>query len=80
MRCLKRHKFRLFKIASATDSKNVIDTADAVKLTGKGDMLFVSTGSPVPTRLQAPYISDERITDFVEYMAANLNPPELMTF
>ena len=69
-----------FKIDSATDSKNVIDTSDAVKLTGKGDMLFVSTGSPVPTRLQTPYITDERIADFVEYMAANLNPPELMTF
>ena len=69
-----------FKIDSATDSKNVIDTSDAVKLTGKGDMLFVSTGSPVPTRLQTPYITDERIADFVEYMTANLTPPELMTF
>ena len=69
-----------FKLESQTDSKNVIDTSDAVKLTGKGDMLFVSTGSPVPTRLQAPYISDERIADFVDYMISSLEPPELMTF
>ena len=69
-----------FSLTSATDSKNVIDTSDAVKLTGKGDMLFVSTGSPVPVRLQAPYIPEGKIFDFVDYMHSSIEPPELMTF
>ena len=69
-----------FALTSETESKNVIDSADAVKLTGKGDMLFVSTGSPVPARLQAPYIAEEKIFDFVDYMLSSLEPPELMTF
>ena len=69
-----------FAMSSATDSKNVIDTSDAVKLTGKGDMLFVSIGSPVPARLQAPYIPEGKIFDFVDYMHSSLQPPELMTF
>ncbi len=69
-----------FALTSATDSKNVIDSADAVKLTGKGDMLFVSTGSPVPARLQAPYVPEGKIFDFVDYMHSSLRPPELMTF
>ena len=69
-----------FSLTSETESKNVIDSSDAVKLTGKGDMLFVSTGSPVPARLQAPYIAEEKIFDFVDYMHSSLEPPELMTF
>ncbi len=67
-------------MTSATDSKNVIDTSDAVKLTGKGDMLFVSVGTPVPVRLQAPYIPEGKIFDFVDYMHSSLEPPDLMTF
>ena len=69
-----------FALTSATDSKNVIDSSDAVKLTGKGDMLFVSTGGPVPARLQAPYIAEEKIFDFVDYMHSSLEPQKLMTF
>ena len=69
-----------FSLTSETESKNVIDSSDAVKLTGKGDMLFVSTGSPVPARLQAPYIAEEKIFDFVDYMHSSLEPPELMAF
>ena len=56
------------------------DSKDAAKLTGKGDMLFMSTNNPVPVRLQAPYVSEARIADFVEYMTSNLEPPEYVKF
>lgn len=69
-----------FAMTSATDSKNVIDSSDAVKLTGKGDMLFVSVGNPVPVRLQAPYIAENKIFDFVDYMHSSLESAKLMTF
>ena len=70
----------VFALNSQADSRNVIDSQDAAKLTGKGDMLFMSTNNPVPTRLQAPYISEEKVADFVEYMTSNLEPPEYTTF
>ena len=69
-----------FALTSAADSRNIMDTADAARLTGKGDMLFISTASPVPVRLQAAFIDEERIADFVEYMSSSLEPPELVTF
>ena len=70
----------VFTLPVPEDSKNVIDSPDAAKLTGKGDMLFMSTGSPVPQRLQAPYVKPDKVADFVEYMTASLDPPELITF
>ena len=69
-----------FAVSSQSDSKNIIDSSDAARLTGKGDMLFVSTGSPVPVRLQAPYISDGKVSDFVDYMTSSLEAPDLITF
>ena len=70
----------VFALNSQADSRNAIDSQDAAKLTGKGDMLFMSTNNPVPTRLQAPYISEEKVADFTEYMTSNLEPPEYTTF
>lgn len=70
----------VFTLNNPADSKNVIDIPDGAKLIGKGDMLFVSTGSPVPVRLQAPYVKHEKIVDFVEYMNNGFEAPELMKF
>ncbi|MBQ7154034.1 MAG: hypothetical protein IJR85_00550 [Synergistaceae bacterium] len=70
----------VFTLNNAGDSKNAIDSPDGAKLIGKGDMLFVSTGSPVPVRLQSPYVKHEKIADFVEYMTSSLEPPELIKF
>ena len=57
-----------FAVPSQTDSRTIIDAAGADKLLGKGDMLFFSTRYPRPLRLQAPFITEERTLDFVEYM------------
>lgn len=69
-----------FTLSSDADSKNIIGSTDAVRLTGKGDMLFMAAGSPQVVRYQAPYVSEERISDFTEYMFASLEPPEMMKF
>ena len=58
-----------FSLSSAADSKNIIGTSDAEKLTGKGDMLFKSATGQQLFRLQTPYIEEEKILDFVEYMS-----------
>ncbi|MBQ7193529.1 MAG: hypothetical protein IJR98_04065 [Synergistaceae bacterium] len=72
----------VFSLSSEAESKNIIGTADAVRLTGKGDMLFRNTGAknPQPVRYQAPFISEDKISEFVEYMFSNLEPPETMKF
>ncbi|MBQ7220196.1 MAG: hypothetical protein IJS28_04370 [Synergistaceae bacterium] len=70
----------VFALSAQADSRNAIDSQDAAKLTGKGDMLFMSTSNPVAVRLQAPYISEEKIADFTEYMTNNLEPPEYTKF
>ena len=56
-----------FSLSSQSDSKNIIGITDADKLTGKGDMLFKDNESPRVVRLQAPFISEEKISAFVEY-------------
>ena len=69
-----------FTLSAEAESKNIIGNNDAMRLTGKGDMLFRNTGSPHPIRFQAPYINEDKISDFTEYMFASLEPPEMMKF
>ncbi|MBQ7196925.1 MAG: DNA translocase FtsK [Synergistaceae bacterium] len=63
-----------FSLESQSDSKNIIGFTDADKLTGQGDMLFKDSESQRLIRLQAPFISDEKVLEFVEYMGATLLP------
>ena len=69
-----------FKLSAENESRNVIGNSDAMRLTGKGDMLFRNTGSPQPVRLQAPYIGEEKISEFADYMTNSLEPPEMISF
>ncbi|MBQ6773425.1 MAG: hypothetical protein IJP48_05095 [Synergistaceae bacterium] len=67
-------------LSSANESINILDSAGSEKLTGKGDMLFKSSSLPLPVRIQAPFISEEKVSEFVDYLAGNLNPPDLIKF
>ena len=62
------------------DSQNIIGSVDALRLTGKGDMLFRNSGSQYPARYQAPYVSEDRISDFTEHMFSSLEPPDMIKF
>ncbi|MFC4637272.1 DNA translocase FtsK [Deinococcus hohokamensis] len=55
-----------FAVSSSHDSRTILDTMGAERLTGMGDMLFYQPGLVKPVRLQGPYISEvesARITD-----------------
>ncbi|ACO46461.1 DNA translocase FtsK [Deinococcus deserti] len=55
-----------FAVSSSHDSRTILDTMGAERLTGMGDMLFYQPGLIKPVRLQGPYISEvesARITD-----------------
>jgi S-DNA-T family DNA segregation ATPase FtsK/SpoIIIE len=57
-----------FRVASAIDSRTVINTNGAESLLGKGDMLFLNPNSTKIERIQGAYISEEEITKVVTYL------------
>lgn len=55
-------------VASQIDSRTILDTIGAEKLLGAGDMLYLSSDSPRPVRLQSAYVSEEEIKRVVNYL------------
>ncbi|MGI8746903.1 MAG: DNA translocase FtsK, partial [Deinococcus sp.] len=57
-----------FAVSSSHDSRTILDSMGAERLTGSGDMLFYQPGLVKPLRLQGPYISEaesQRISDYL---------------
>ena len=57
-----------FAVASALESRIILDTMGAEKLVGRGDMLYFPLGSGKPTRVQGCLISDQEVADVVEFV------------
>ncbi len=55
-----------FAVASATDSRTILDQTGADKLLGKGDMLFFPSGIPKPIRVQGAFVSDQEVKAVVD--------------
>lgn len=53
-------------VSSAVDSKVILDSLGAEKLTGKGDMLLKLIGNSETTRLQSAFISDEEQKEYID--------------
>src|SRR3989344_5631897 len=56
------------QVASQIDSRTIIDQPGAEKLLGRGDMLYLSSDSPQPERLQSAFISEEEVKAVVSYL------------
>jgi len=56
------------RVASATDSRVIVDTIGAESLLGKGDMLFLPPASPEPTRVQGAYVSEKEVENLVGHL------------
>ncbi|MCK9361405.1 DNA translocase FtsK [Patescibacteria group bacterium] len=65
-----------FAVASATDSRTILDQQGAEKLLGRGDMLITSNDIPVPKRLQGAFVSETEISRVVEFVKSKYDPPE----
>jgi S-DNA-T family DNA segregation ATPase FtsK/SpoIIIE len=63
-----------FAVVSQVDSRTIMDGSGAEKLLGKGDMLFLSSDSPKPQRVQGAYVSDKEISRFMEYWLDQKGP------
>ncbi len=56
-----------FSLASASDSRIILDTAGAERLLGRGDMLYKASESESPQRLQGCFVSDKEIYRLVRF-------------
>jgi S-DNA-T family DNA segregation ATPase FtsK/SpoIIIE len=57
-----------YQVASTTDSRTILNMNGAEDLIGKGDMLFLSSMSPKPVRIQNAYISTEEVEKIVDFI------------
>ena len=65
-----------FAVASALESRIILDTTGAEKLVGRGDMLYFPLGSGKPTRVQGCLISDEEVAAVVDFIKKNSGAAE----
>ncbi len=64
-----------FQVASQVDSRTILDGKGADTLIGRGDMLFSPPGSSRLIRAQGAFVSDEEVTEVVEFLKKN-GPPQ----
>jgi DNA segregation ATPase FtsK/SpoIIIE, S-DNA-T family len=67
-----------FSVASAIDSKTILDLSGAEKLLGQGDMLFSTADISKPKRIQGVYVSDKEILNIVNYIKEKYGSPEYL--
>ena len=65
-----------FSVSSVIDSRTILDKGGAEKLLGKGDMLFFPSGYSEPVRVQGAFVSDNEVSNVVEFLRSNNETPE----
>ncbi len=60
-----------FAVASAMESRIILDTMGAEKLVGRGDMLYAPMGNGKPKRVQGCFVSDTEVEAVANYVKAN---------
>ena len=61
-----------FAVASAMESRIILDTGGAEKLVGKGDMLYAPLGQGKPKRVQGCFITDDEVQAVVDFIKKNV--------
>jgi S-DNA-T family DNA segregation ATPase FtsK/SpoIIIE len=59
-----------FRVATKVDSRTILDANGAEALLGKGDMLYLPSGSARVHRLHAPFVTEKEIASVVEFWKA----------
>jgi S-DNA-T family DNA segregation ATPase FtsK/SpoIIIE len=65
-----------FTVASAIDSRVILDTGGAETLLGRGDMLFMNSDNPAPQRVQGAMVTDNEIDKLVTFWRKIIPSPE----
>ncbi len=59
-----------FRVATKVDSRTILDANGAESLLGRGDMLYLPSGSARVHRLHAPYVTEKEIASVEEFWKA----------
>ena len=71
-----------FQVSSKTDSRTILDANGAEALLGRGDMLYLATGTGRLARLHGSFVSDDdvrAVVEFVKQQALPVYNPELQS-
>jgi S-DNA-T family DNA segregation ATPase FtsK/SpoIIIE len=63
-----------FMTASRHDSRTILDQVGAEKLLGKGDMLFMPSGTSRMIRMHGPYISEQETASLIRWLKRQGKP------
>jgi DNA segregation ATPase FtsK/SpoIIIE and related proteins len=63
-----------FRVAQRVDSRTIIDQQGAEHLLGRGDMLFLPTGSSRLTRLHSGFITETELNRIVAFLKKQAKP------
>jgi S-DNA-T family DNA segregation ATPase FtsK/SpoIIIE len=59
-----------FRVATKVDSRTILDANGSEALLGRGDMLYLPSGSARVHRLHAPFVTEKEIAAVVEFWRA----------
>ena len=63
-----------YQVSSKIDSRTILDANGAETLLGKGDMLYMASGTGRITRLHGPFVSDDEVRRVVEWVKQQAAP------
>jgi len=63
-----------FQVSSKIDSRTILDQMGAEALLGMGDMLYMPSGTGLPTRVHGAFVSDEEVHRVVSYLKSQGAP------
>lgn len=63
-----------YQVSSKTDSRTILDANGAESLLGKGDMLYLASGTGRIVRLHGPFVSDDEVRSVVEWVKGQAAP------
>ena len=63
-----------FQVSSKIDSRTILDQMGAEALLGRGDMLYMASGTGLPVRVHGAFVSDEEVHRVVSYLKSQGEP------
>jgi S-DNA-T family DNA segregation ATPase FtsK/SpoIIIE len=63
-----------FQVSAKVDSRTILDQMGAEHLLGHGDMLYLPSGTSMPTRVHGAFVSDNEVHSVVKALRASGSP------
>ncbi|MCA9461155.1 MAG: DNA translocase FtsK 4TM domain-containing protein [Nitrospira sp.] len=63
-----------YQVSSKIDSRTILDANGAESLLGKGDMLYLASGTGRIVRLHGPFVSDDEVRGVVDWVKGQASP------